>query len=86
MSKYYDIENAINKLNDSVKSKSNFSFTSLTFCLLGVAFIVLQLCGVIHWPWIWVVAPFWIPLAIAIVILILLIIFLILAIIFSKKH
>lgn len=27
--------------------------------LLGVAFVVLKLCGVIDWPWIWVTAPFW---------------------------
>lgn len=29
--------------------------------LLGVAFIVLKLCGVIRWSWLWVLAPFWIP-------------------------
>lgn len=27
--------------------------------LLGVAFIVLKLCGVINWSWWWVTAPFW---------------------------
>lgn len=31
--------------------------------LLGVAFIILKLCGVIGWPWIWVLAPFWIGIA-----------------------
>lgn len=31
--------------------------------LLGVAFIVLKLCHVINWPWLWVLAPFWIGLA-----------------------
>lgn len=35
-----------------------------TFGLLGVAFVVLKLTGYIAWPWIWVLAPFWIPLAI----------------------
>lgn len=29
--------------------------------LLLVAFIVLKLCGVIAWPWFWVLAPIWIP-------------------------
>jgi len=38
--------------------------------LLLVAFIVLKLCGVIAWPWIWVLAPLWIPLAIAVICLI----------------
>ena len=31
------------------------------FCgLLTIAFIVLKLCGVINWSWIWVLAPLWI--------------------------
>ena len=29
------------------------------FGILGVAFIILKLCGVINWSWIWVLAPFW---------------------------
>ena len=32
--------------------------------VLGVAFVVLKLVGVINWPWMWVLAPFWLPLAI----------------------
>ena len=37
--------------------------TSIGFWdLLVVAFIVLKLCGVIKWSWIWVLAPFWIPI------------------------
>lgn len=32
------------------------------FCgLLTIAFIVLKLCKVISWSWIWVFAPLWIP-------------------------
>lgn len=27
--------------------------------LIGVVFIVLKLCKVINWPWIWVLAPLW---------------------------
>ena len=38
--------------------------------ILLVAFIVLKLCGVITWPWLWVLSPFWIPLVIAVVVLI----------------
>jgi len=34
--------------------------------LLGVAFVVLKLTGVIAWSWLWVLAPFWIPLALVI--------------------
>ena len=38
--------------------------------LLLVAFIVMKLCGVITWPWLWVLSPFWILLVIAVVVLI----------------
>ena len=39
------------------------------FCgLLTLVFIVLKLCNVIAWSWIWVLAPLWIPLAITLVI------------------
>ena len=34
--------------------------------ILQVAFIVLKLCGVIAWPWVWVLAPLWIGVIIAI--------------------
>jgi hypothetical protein len=33
--------------------------------LLGVLFVGLKLTGFISWPWIWVLAPFWIPVVIA---------------------
>lgn len=36
--------------------------------LLAIAFIVLKLCKVISWPWLWVLSPIWIPLAVAIAI------------------
>lgn len=38
--------------------------------LLTVAFIVLKLCNVISWSWVWVLAPLWIPAAIALVIIV----------------
>jgi predicted small integral membrane protein len=39
--------------------------------LLGVAFIVLKLVGIINWSWWWVLAPFWlIPALLVIVLLI----------------
>ena len=35
------------------------------FCgLLTIAFIVLKLCKVIGWSWLWVLSPLWLPLAI----------------------
>ena len=32
--------------------------------LLGIAFIVLKLVGIIDWSWWWVTAPLWIPIII----------------------
>ena len=42
------------------ESQISFSF------LLGLAFIVLELCKVIAWSWWCVTAPFWVPVALAI--------------------
>lgn len=27
--------------------------------ILGLIFIILKLCNVIDWSWVWVLAPFW---------------------------
>lgn len=35
--------------------------------LLGITFIVLKLCKVISWSWVWVLAPLWIPGAIGLI-------------------
>lgn len=41
------------------------------FCgLLTIAFIVLKLCHVINWSWLWVLCPLWISFALGAVILI----------------
>ncbi|HVS35775.1 MAG TPA: hypothetical protein VMS17_09345 [Gemmataceae bacterium] len=43
-------------------SKATASSGGIGVCgALGVAFVVLKLCGVIDWSWLWVLAPFWIP-------------------------
>jgi len=42
--------------------------------LLGIVFIVLKLTGVIAWSWLWVLAPFWIPIVLFAVIVIVLVI------------
>lgn len=43
--------------------------------VLGIVFIVLKLIGVISWSWWWVLAPFWISLAIVILCVIIIAIF-----------
>lgn len=37
---------------------------------LTIVFMVLKLCKIINWKWIWVFAPVWISLAIALIVLI----------------
>lgn len=49
----------------TTNSNTNSSSGSIGLAgLLGVAFIVLKLAGTIDWSWVWVLAPFWVPLAI----------------------
>ncbi len=42
--------------------------------LMGVMFTGLKIAGVINWPWIWVLAPFWIPLALGVIFLLILLV------------
>lgn len=37
------------------------------FGLLGIVFIALKLTGIIHWNWLWVLAPIWAPIALVLV-------------------
>lgn len=32
--------------------------------VLTIVFVVLKLCGLIQWSWVWVLSPLWISLAI----------------------
>jgi hypothetical protein len=43
----------------NVTVRTGLSFSSL----LAIVFITLKLLGVITWPWLWVLSPIWIPLA-----------------------
>ena len=38
------------------------------FTVVGVVFIILKLCGLINWSWVWVLSPFWMPVALILVI------------------
>jgi fatty acid desaturase len=42
---------------------------------LGVALIALKLIDIINWPWVWVLAPIWLPNLIIIISLMLVAIF-----------
>jgi hypothetical protein len=49
-------------MSEQVTVKHTQSFP--IFGILGLIFVTLKLCDVIDWSWVWVTAPFWIPLAI----------------------
>lgn len=50
--------------------KKTVNKNGIGFCgLLTIAFIVLKLCGIIDWSWIWVLAPLWIAWAFILTIL-----------------
>lgn len=51
-----------------IKVKAGSGFTSL----LTLLFIALKLTGYISWPWVWVLAPVWIPIVFAIVVVLVL--------------
>lgn len=40
--------------------------------ILFFVFLILKLCGVIDWPWVWILAPLWIPLVLVILLFIVL--------------
>lgn len=60
-------------MKEKEKSSNNrgISFAGL----LTIAFIVLKLCGIISWPWIWVLSPLWVGTVLLIILLVCTIIF-----------
>lgn len=68
----------------SEKSKSASGGISV-LGLLGVAFVVLKLCGVIDWSWWWVTLPFWGGLAIVLAVLLVLGVIWLIALAFESK-
>ena len=58
--------------NDSNGSAGGIDFTGL----LTIVFIVLKLCHVIEWSWLWVLAPLWISTILGLIIVIIYVIIL----------
>lgn len=50
--------------NNNTTVSGGIGFTGL----LTIVFIVLKLCGVINWSWIWVFSPMWLSAALCIAI------------------
>ena len=53
-----------------MKKNENNTRGGIGFCgLLTIAFIILKLCKVITWSWVWVLSPLWISFALIILII-----------------
>ena len=65
----------MDKTNVTAGSTGGVGFVGV----LQITFIVLKLCKVIDWSWVWVLAPMWISFALALIIIII-------AYIFWKRH
>ncbi len=50
---------------EKMEKNTNYSLTIGFPELLTLVFIVLKLCHVITWSWLWVLAPMWIGLGLA---------------------
>lgn len=57
---------ANNSSNNNTTVSGGIGFSGL----LTIVFIVLKLCGVINWSWIWVFSPMWISAALCVAIII----------------
>lgn len=64
-----------------MSNRKNVTVEFPIFGLLGLIFITLKLTGHITWSWLWVLSPFWIPIAVAL--LVVLIVFIVA--LFSKN-
>lgn len=50
---------------------NNSSSSGIGFCgLLTIVFIILKLCKVITWSWVWVLSPLWIGALLSLIIII----------------
>ena len=53
-----------------MKKNENNTRGGIGFCgLLTITFIVLKLCKVITWSWVWVLSPLWISFALIVLII-----------------
>lgn len=46
-----------------MENKNSTAAGGIGGTLLQIAFIVLKLCGVINWSWVWVLSPMWVGFA-----------------------
>lgn len=58
-------------MDNKNNGNNNTSYSGVGFSgLLTIVFIVLKLCGVVAWSWLWVLSPIWITFALVLIVLI----------------
>ena len=74
------------KYNTQKQISSSSSSGIAFFGLLQLVFIVLKLCGIIHWSWIWVLMPTLLPIVLVLVICLVVVLRCCVLHLFSKKN
>ena len=79
------MENKKDKFNVIIKPNGNSKFTISLPVFLTIIFVILQIAGVISWPWYFIIAPIWIPLGIALIMALIVLVIIIIAILANVR-
>ena len=79
------MENKKDKFNVIIKPNGNSKFTISLPVFLTIIFVILQIAGVISWPWYFIIAPIWIPLGIALIMALIVLVIVIIAILANVR-
>ena len=79
------MENKKDKFNVIIKSNGNSKFTISLPVFLTIIFVILQIAGVISWPWYFIIAPIWISLGIALIMALIVLVIVIIAILANAR-
>lgn len=79
------MENKKDKFNVIIKPNGNSKFTISLPVFLTIIFVILQIAGVISWPWYFIIAPIWISLGIALIMALIVLVIVIIAILANDR-
>ena len=79
------MENKKDKFNVIIKPNGDSKFTIRLPIFLTIVFVILQIAGVISWPWYFIIAPIWISLGIALIMALIVLVILIIAILANVR-
>ena len=80
------MENKKDKFNVIIKPNGNSKFTISLPVFLTIIFVILQIAGVISWPWYFIIAPIWISLGIALIMALIVFVIVIIAILANARQ